>query len=41
MSELENNIILKNSELSENSTCKKYLRVQNEGKRQVERNKEY
>jgi len=30
--------IYKNGELPEDSTCKKYLRVQNEGKRQVERN---
>jgi len=30
--------IYKTGELPEDSTCKKYLRVQNEGKRQVERN---
>ena len=30
--------IYKDGELAENSTCKKFLRVQTEGKRQVERN---
>jgi hypothetical protein len=30
--------IFKDGELAENATCKKFLRVQTEGKRQVERN---
>ena len=30
--------IYKEGELAENATCKKFLRVQTEGKRQVERN---
>jgi len=40
MGKPENNIILyqdENGELPTDSTCKKYLRVQTEGKRQVER----
>ncbi|MDR1275416.1 MAG: virulence RhuM family protein [Candidatus Accumulibacter sp.] len=33
--------IYKDGELAENSTCKKFLRVQTEGKRQVERNMDH